>query len=178
MFIVLTGGARAGKSSLALEQARLSGDDVVFVATCPHIEGDNELDSRIQVHRAERPAAWATVEVERELAGALWEIDDRATVIVDCLTLWVSNLLVRGDDQEVIHAASDDALRAVAARSGLTIAVTNEVGLGIVPADGLSRIYRDVLGLVNQTWVAAADRALFVVAGRALALHNPDDMLS
>jgi adenosyl cobinamide kinase/adenosyl cobinamide phosphate guanylyltransferase len=174
---VLTGGARSGKSSLALELARRSGRPVVFVATCPRIEGDDELERRIGDHRAERPPDWTTVEVEHDLASALRGIDDGATVVVDCLTLWVGNLLVRGDAESAIDAASGQALAAVAARVGETIVVTNEVGFGIVPADRLSRTYRDALGRVNQAWVAAADRALLLVAGRALALHHPDDLL-
>ncbi|MGF1596427.1 MAG: bifunctional adenosylcobinamide kinase/adenosylcobinamide-phosphate guanylyltransferase [Acidimicrobiales bacterium] len=178
MLIVVTGGARSGKSRFAVDRARRAGlGDVVFVATCPRIDGDGELERRIRDHRAERPPSWVTVEVELDLAAALGGIDERATVIVDCLTLWVSNLLVGGHDAATIGVTSDDALRAVASRAGETLVVTNEVGLGIVPADRLSREYRDILGRVNQAWVAAADRALFLVAGRALALHEPDDLL-
>ena len=177
MLIVLTGGARSGKSSLALNLAERTGLPVTFVATCPRIEGDTELDQRIRVHRAERPAEWTTVEAELDLVGALEPVDDTATVVIDCLTLWVSNLLHRGDDTTAIDEASREVLAAIADRAGKTIAVTNEVGLGIVPADPLSRAYRDALGRMNQAWVAAADRALFLVAGKAIALHDPDEQL-
>lgn len=177
MLLVVTGGARSGKSSLALERARTSGGEVVFVATCPRIDGDDELADRIEAHQAERPAHWRTIEAEYDLVGALTQAEDRATVVVDCLTLWVNNLLFRGDGPEAIEAACRTALERVAARSGDTIAVTNEVGLGIVPIDPETRHYRDVLGRVNQLWVDAADHALFLVAGRALRLQPPDELL-
>ncbi|MGI9615734.1 MAG: bifunctional adenosylcobinamide kinase/adenosylcobinamide-phosphate guanylyltransferase [Acidimicrobiales bacterium] len=177
MLIVLTGGARSGKSSLALKLAERPGLPVTFVATCPRIDGDTELDQRIGAHRAERPAEWTTVEAEHDLAAALQQVDDTATVVIDCLTLWVSNLLHRGDDAAAIDDAGREVITAIAARAGQTIAVTNEVGLGIVPADPLSRAYRDALGQMNQAWVAAADRALFLVAGKAIALRDPDELL-
>ncbi len=177
MLIVLTGGARSGKSRLAVKHAQHSGDPVAFVATCPRIDGDDDLSQRIQTHQSERPAEWNTVEAEHDLAGALRTIDTEAVVVIDCLTLWVSNLLLRGDDEQAIDAASDEALRTVADRAQDTIVVTNEVGLGIVPADRLSRTYRDVLGRINQTWLAAADRALLLVAGKALPLQDPEDVL-
>ena len=178
MLIVVTGGARSGKSHLALERARRSRrDDVVFVATCPRIGGDRELEQRIRAHRDERPPSWTTVEAQHDLAAAIAGAPSSAPLIVDCLTLWVANLLYRGDDPASVEDASERALAEVAARSGETVAVTNEVGLGIVPAEAESRTYRDVLGRVNQGWVAAADRALLLVAGRALPLHDPEDLL-
>jgi adenosyl cobinamide kinase/adenosyl cobinamide phosphate guanylyltransferase len=180
MLTVLTGGARSGKSRLAVALANRddrAGRPVVFVATCPRIEGDDDLDRRIDDHRAERPDHWVTVEAEHDLAGVITGAEAEATVVVDCLTLWVSNLLFRGDDEAAVLAMNAEALAAIARRPGATVAVTNEVGLGIVPADQLSRTYRDALGRVNQAWVAAADRALFLVAGRAIALHDPDELL-
>lgn len=179
MLIVVTGGARSGKSRLVVEQVEAgAGGAVVFVATCPRIEGDDDLAERIDAHRSERPASWATIEAEHDLAAAIEGAADEATVIVDCLTLWVANLLYRGDTDAEIDRACGVALDAVGARSGRTWVVTNEVGLGIVPADAGTRRYRDVLGRVNQRWVAAADRALFMMAGRALALHDPGELLA
>ena len=178
---VLTGGARSGKSTLALDLAVDAAGPlgpVVFVATCPRIEGDGDLTRRIDAHRAERPDHWLTVETETELTAAIVEAEPEAVVVVDCLTLWVNNLLFREHDEAAIIRAAEGALAAALDRPGPTIAVTNEVGLGIVPADQLSRSYRDALGRVNQRWVAAADRALFLVAGRALALHDPRDLLA
>ncbi|MEM9563223.1 MAG: bifunctional adenosylcobinamide kinase/adenosylcobinamide-phosphate guanylyltransferase [Actinomycetota bacterium] len=178
---VLTGGARSGKSRLALDLAAdAAGPDgpVVFVATCPRIDGDGDLARRIDAHRAERPTHWTTVESEVDLATTLAAADPEAVVVIDCLTLWVNNLLFRDHDEAAIVDAAEATLAAACARSSQTIAVTNEVGLGIVPGDELSRSYRDALGRVNQRWIAAADRALFLVAGRALALHDPRDLLA
>ena len=177
MLTVLTGGARSGKSSLALTMAAGSSGPVVFVATCPRIDGDDDLDRRIEAHRSERPSDWTTIEAEHELAVTIRGLDERATVVIDCLTLWVSNLLFRGDGEAAIERMCADALAAVADRAGRTIAVTNEVGLGIVPIDRGTRTYRDALGRVNQAWVAAADQALFLVAGRAIPLHDPQELL-
>jgi adenosylcobinamide kinase / adenosylcobinamide-phosphate guanylyltransferase len=177
VLIVVTGGARSGKSRLVVERAEADGGPVVFIATCPRIEGDRDLAARIDAHRAERPPTWTTIEAEHDLAGAIATAGDEVTVIVDCLTLWVGNLIHRGDPEAAIERACGAALDAVADRRGRTWVVTNEVGFGIVPADAASRRYRDVLGRVNQRWAAAADRALFLVAGRALPLHDPVELL-
>ena len=106
MLTVLTGGARSGKSTLAVELAKRSQYDVVFVATCPRIDGDDELAARIRVHRAERPAAWTTIEEEHELAAEVATLSDSSTVVIDCLTLWVGNVLHRGDDAEAVERAT------------------------------------------------------------------------
>jgi len=155
--VVYVGGARSGKSRLAVERAAASGAPVVFIATGE--AGDDEMADRIARHRAERPVDWHTVEEPLALARALRDAPEEATVLVDCLSLWVAN---GGKDAAAVEAAT--------ARSALTIAVTNEVGLGIVPDNALARAYRDDLGRVNAAWVAAADEAYFVVAGRTLPL--------
>ena len=157
MITLLIGGARSGKSALAL---RLAEGEVVFIATAE--PGDAEMAERIERHRAERPATWRTVEEPVDLAGALRDAPPDACVIVDCLTLWVANTM----DEE----RARDAAAVAAARPGATIAITNEVGLGIVPANALAREYRDLLGRVNAIWAEAAERVLLVVAGRTLEL--------
>ena len=162
--VVLVGGARSGKSRLAVERALAAGTPVTFIATGE--AGDEEMAERIERHRAERPTGWMTVEEPVELARALKAVADGDAAIVDCLSLWVANLGGNG-----VEAASAEAVRVAAARDGLTIAVTNEVGLGIVPANALARAYRDELGRVNAQWVAAADEAWLVVAGRKLRLE-------
>lgn len=177
MLTVVTGGARSGKSTVALQLAVRSGAAVAFVATCPRIDGDEELAERIRNHRVERPSGWKTIEEEHDLASAVAVADGSMTVVIDCLTLWVSNLLHRGDGADAVDHACRNAIEVVTSRSGLTIAVTNEVGLGIVPADSSVRTYRDALGRVNQAWVSAADHALFLVAGRAIPLHDPFELL-
>jgi adenosyl cobinamide kinase/adenosyl cobinamide phosphate guanylyltransferase len=160
--VVLLGGARSGKSSLAV---RLATGHVTFVATGE--AGDEEMAARIDAHRAERPAGWTTVEEPLQLRRALEAA--QGTVIVDCLSLWVANLLEHEDDA-TIEQLAEAAARVAAGRDGVTIAVTNEVGLGVVPPSELGRRYRDVLGRVNAAWVAASDESWLVVAGRRLAL--------
>jgi adenosyl cobinamide kinase/adenosyl cobinamide phosphate guanylyltransferase len=163
--VVLLGGARSGKSTLAVELASREGAPVTFLATGE--AGDDEMAARIAEHRASRPPGWTTVEEPVELRAAIEGALAGETLVVDCLSLWVANVLERGGVEDEARASAEAAAR----REGLTVAVSNEVGLGIVPATPLGRAYRDVLGRVNATWVARSDRALFVVAGRALVLE-------
>ncbi len=169
---VLLGGARSGKSALAIRLGRAHRGDVTLIATCPRIDGDTDLDERIAAHRAERPGEWNVVEEEHDLAGALAAARD-SLAIIDCLTLWLANALHRGDRPEAIEASTVAAIEVATHRRAPTVVVSNEVGLGIVPEIDLSRVYRDLLGRVNQRWAAAADRAVFLVAGRAVALNDP-----
>ena len=164
---VLLGGARSGKSALALRLAQDCGA-VTFVATGE--ARDEEMAGRIARHRHERPAGWTTIEEPLDLTRVLGEVDSAETLVVDCLSLWVANLLER-DEPEAVEREASAVAGTAAARAGRTIAITNEVGLGVVPATPLGRLYRDVLGRVNTAWVAAADEALLVVAGRALRLE-------
>lgn len=175
MFTLILGGARSGKSAFAEDLGRRAGTAVTFIATCPRIDGDDDLTSRIERHRGDRPAGWTTIEEELDLAGAI-ERAGADFLVIDCLTLWVANLQFRGRGPDAVADASRRALAAIRRRSGDTVVVSNEVGLGIVPADATSREYRDLLGRVNRDWASAADRALFLVAGRALPLHDPHDL--
>jgi adenosyl cobinamide kinase/adenosyl cobinamide phosphate guanylyltransferase len=167
---VLLGGARSGKSQLAMELADAAGGPVTVIATGE--AGDAEMAERIAKHRAERPADWDVVEEPYGLERALAAVDPEHTVIVDCLTLWVANALGRDEDATTILATAARAAATAAGRRGLTVAVSNEVGLGIVPVSPLGRRYRDLLGSVNQAWVEASDESAFVIAGRALALTD------
>jgi adenosylcobinamide kinase/adenosylcobinamide-phosphate guanylyltransferase len=166
--VLLLGGARSGKSSLAVRLAAAAGLPVVFIATGE--PRDAEMAERIARHRAERPVEWQTVEEPIAIAGALEAAPRESCVVIDCLSLWVANLLERGADDIEEQGAAAAAL--AAGRTGATIAVTNEVGLGVVPATPLGRAYRDVLGRVNANWAEAADEAYLVVAGKALRLND------
>ncbi len=175
---LLLGGARSGKSSLAEELGRrheAGGGSVSYIATAPIV--DDDMAARVARHRADRPSSWTTIEEGSDLLGAFRRVDDRDAVIVDCLTLWVSNLMWREHDDDSIRALATAAARAAADRTGPTIVVTNEVGMGVHPETDLGRHYRDVLGRVNQIWAAEADRALLLVAGRVLPLTTVDDVL-
>jgi adenosylcobinamide kinase / adenosylcobinamide-phosphate guanylyltransferase len=173
---VLLGGARSGKSALAQRFAGRWDGPVTVVVTGQ--AGDAEMAERIARHRAARPAGWGTVEEPLELEVALAAAAGDAFVVVDCLTLWVSNLLEHGLTDAQVEARARAAAATAAARAAPTVAVSNEVGSGIVPADPLSRRYRDLLGQVNAVWAAAADRALLLVAGRALSLTDPMALLT
>lgn len=166
---VLIGGARSGKSSLALRLAADSGE-VVFIATAE--ARDEEMAERIERHRRERPSGWRVVEEPVALRGAVEAAPPTACVVVDCLSLWVSNLVDAGWADDAVEAESEKTARAAADRPGPTVVVSNEVGLGVVPATPLGRRYRDLLGHVNAIFAAAAAEALFVVAGRTLLLRS------
>lgn len=168
MLTVLVGGARSGKSALAVDLADRSGRPVVFVATAT--PGDEEMADRIARHRAERPEDWTTVEEPLDLVAAFDRAGDDACVVVDCLSLWTMNAVDRSDD-EVLALVAEQVARAHR-RVGPTIVVGNEVGSGIVPGDPATRRYRDLLGRVNAAWARAADRAFLVVAGRVVPLAD------
>ena len=165
---VLLGGARSGKSALAVRHALAYRGPVCFVATAT--AGDPDMAQRIARHRRERPAEWQTVEEPFALDAALRRAPVEALVVVDCLTLWVSNELGRGVADDEIEAHATRAARHAAAREAPVIAVSNEVGLGIVPAEELARRFRDVHGRVNASWVAHAEQASLVVAGALIQL--------
>ena len=166
----LLGGARSGKSALAVRLASEWGGPVVFVATAERRD-DPEMHARIESHRAERPPEWETVEAPLDLGAVVAAAAPDECVVVDCLTLWVSNALEAGRSDPETEAAAVELARAAAAREAPTVVVSNEVGLGVVPETPLGRRYRDVLGRVNAVVAAEADRALLVVAGRALELR-------
>jgi adenosylcobinamide kinase/adenosylcobinamide-phosphate guanylyltransferase len=170
--LFLLGGARSGKSALAVRLACAHPGPVVFVATAE--PRDEEMRERIRRHRAERPRSWQTVEEPVALAACVAGAPPGALVVVDCLTVWVSNLLERGDSGEEIEQAARTTAAAAARRGSPVVAVSNEVGLGIVPATALGRLYRDVLGRTNASFAAAAERSLLVVAGRLLELAPPE----
>ena len=172
-FITLvTGGARAGKSTFALSLVPREGP-VTFIATAR--ESDDEMRERIRRHRAERPLGWTTTEAPIEVPAAIATAPRDAVLIVDCLTLWVSNLLLaeggEGADRSWSPDERTDALlAALRARIRPVVVVTNEVGLGVVPPTTLARVYRDALGRVNQRVASIARRVVLMVAGLPLEL--------
>jgi adenosylcobinamide kinase/adenosylcobinamide-phosphate guanylyltransferase len=164
---LVLGGARSGKSRHALALAEAIGPARVLVATAE--AGDAEMAERIARHRAERGPGWRLVEAPLELAAALDGLGAADVAVVDCLTLWLSNLLLAGRDPE----PAAEALLAALARARLpVILVSNEVGLGLVPETPLGRTFRDAQGRLNQRVAAAVGAVDFVAAGIALALKS------
>jgi adenosyl cobinamide kinase/adenosyl cobinamide phosphate guanylyltransferase len=196
MLTLLLGGARSGKSGIAVALATTFGTPVSFLATAEQPpDGDVDTDAgdsgaihagapdaefadRIARHRAERPESWSTIEEPVDLHGALGGIDPLRTVVIDCLTLWVANLMARGATDESVTEAAAALAGAAARREGQTIVVSNEVGSGVVPVHPLARRYRDTLGRVNAIISAHADEAFLVVAGRVLPLVPADLLLA
>jgi adenosylcobinamide kinase / adenosylcobinamide-phosphate guanylyltransferase len=168
--LLLIGGARSGKSRLAAEIAAEWSGPVAVIATGE--ARDDEMAERIRMHRAQRPQAWATIEEPVDLEAAMMSVSEEALSVVDCLTLWVSNLIEKGLGDDDIEARARSAAGFAAARGGDTVVVTNEVGSGIVPTNTLARRYRDLLGNVNSIWAEHADRSALVVAGQILPLSG------
>jgi adenosylcobinamide kinase/adenosylcobinamide-phosphate guanylyltransferase len=171
---LLLGGARSGKSDLAVRLATSWSGAVTFVATA-QADGDGDLGARIARHRAERPGHWTTVEAARDVPAAVRAVDVECLVVLDCVTVWISNLMVDGLDEDGADATADDLLAALRVRSAPSLVVTNEVGMGVHPSSELGRAYRDVLGRVNRRLADGCDRAVLVVAGRALTLRAAGD---
>jgi len=162
---LILGGARSGKTARALARAEAAAAARVYVATAE--AWDDEMAARIARHKAERGAGWRTVEAPLDLPGALACVGADEAVLIDCLTLWLSNLMGAQRDPEAETAALIEAVAACPARVFL---VSNEVGLGLVPETPLGRAFRDRQGWLNQRVAAAAGRVTFVAAGLPLTL--------
>ena len=168
---LILGGARSGKSRYAEKLAREQGQTVLYVATAE--AGDEEMATRIARHRAERPAHWQTLEAPIQVGAAIRAAkSDAGVVLIDCLTLLAGNVLAPLPEpvtaaaaEAALNAEIDDLLAAYAASPASWLIVSNEVGLGIVPAYPLGRIYRDALGQANQRLAATADRVIIMIAG-------------
>jgi adenosylcobinamide kinase / adenosylcobinamide-phosphate guanylyltransferase len=165
--IFVTGGARSGKSTFALNLARAINESVTFIATAQAF--DEEMTERIEKHQLERPQDWTTIEASIDVKTALEQIQTRV-VILDCLSLLVSNLLLENFTEAKIHERIYEILEIAKTRDLKLIVVTNEVGSGIVPEYPLGRLFRDVLGRANQTVAAASSEAYLLVSGLALKL--------
>ena len=174
---LILGGARSGKSALASRLAEQSGKRIVFIATATTL--DDEMAERVQRHQQERPAHWRTVEASRALSMAITtHASSEQLLLIDCLTLWLCNLLhdetgqAVTDSETEVAGARQQLLDALSSAPGEIILVANEVGLGIVPMGALSRRFVDEAGRLNQAIAAQADRVLFVVAGLPMALKG------
>lgn len=171
--VLLLGGARAGKSQFAERLAERWGNRVLYVATAQ--AGDAEMQARVEQHRARRPAHWHTVEEPLAVASAVEPyLPEADTVLLDCMTLWASNVLIAEGDparaQERLLAEIERLVEACRRRGVLLLVVSNEVGQGVVPAYPLGRQFRDVLGRANQLLARHADAVLYFIAGLPVEL--------
>jgi adenosylcobinamide kinase/adenosylcobinamide-phosphate guanylyltransferase len=170
MHELILGGARSGKSRLAERLAGESGLAVTYIATSQALDG--EMDARIRQHRARRPAHWDLVEEPLELARVLREqAAAERCLLVDCLTLWLSNLLML-EDEARLDAERDALLACLGDLPGRVILVSNETGLGVVPLGELSRRYVDAAGWLHQALAAQCQRVVFSVAGLPMVLKG------
>jgi adenosylcobinamide kinase / adenosylcobinamide-phosphate guanylyltransferase len=165
--ILVLGGARSGKSQYAERLIATSPPPWTYIATAE--AGDVEMAERIAAHRARRGTNWRTVEAPHDLATALADAESTFPVIVDCLTLWLSNRMLAGAD---IEAETAHLKAALDGRRAPVVLVSNEVGLGIVPENALARRFRDLQGRLNQRMAARANRVVLMVAGLPLVVKD------
>lgn len=172
---LILGGARSGKSSYAQSLFEGSSELVLFVATAT--ADDAEMASRIAAHRAARPAHWITLEASLQVGAAIRSATSTPRVLVDCVTMLASNVLMSLPEpvdektyQNLLEQEIEQLLAAYQAHPGEWVLISNEVGLGLVPAYPLGRYYRDALGRANQRLAQAADRVIFMVAGIPMAV--------
>jgi len=184
--ILILGGARSGKSRFAVKMALQLGDKVLFVATAEAL--DDEMRQRIEEHKRNRPSSWRTIEVPIGAGRRIREeVGDAQVVIVDCLTLLVSNVIGHcGDDPEPINAELvqtrltaeiEELIECIDGSSATFILVSNEVGMSLVPGNRLGRLYRDFLGKVNQVLAERADGVYFMLSGMPLTLKQGDSTI-
>ncbi len=181
--ILVTGGGRSGKSAYAQKTAEMLPEPRIFVATCPPI--DEEMMERIRNHQeARRHRNWHTIEEPLNIARSIDEAHAFPTVLVDCLTLWINNLLYaaeqknKGISETDITRECGRLAAACKAHPGTIIFVTNEVGMGITPENELARRYRDLVGRCNQLVAEASVRVVLLVSGQPIEIKNPANRIS
>jgi len=170
--VFVIGGCRSGKSRHALDLVQTMGaNKKIFIATC--VPQDDEMRLRVTNHRKERDSSWETVEAPLQLSEAiLSNARTGSVVLVDCLTLWVNNLLMEKEEIPYADEKITELLKAVQAAEGPVVLVSNEVGTGIVPENKLARVYRDLVGNLNQAVAGSVDRAVMVVAGIPITIKD------
>ena len=163
--LLITGGARSGKSSFAEKRTLSYGTPVIYIATAQAF--DEEMENRIRLHQQRRGDEWRTISEPLAIANMLASLDGQGACLVDCLTLWLSNLIFAEED---ISKATSSLIEAIAARRDPVILVTNEVGGGIVPENALARRFRDEAGRLNQIVAEAVDEVYTCISGIPLKL--------
>lgn len=171
--ILITGGARSGKSRLAERMALRPCGKAIYIATSRVYEGDAEMAARIASHKARRPSGiWSEVEAPTDLCAALCDTDGELPRLVDCVTLWLTNLMLDDADWQ---SETDRLIEVLAAQTAPVIFVTNEVGQGIVPENKLARAFRDASGHVNATLATACEEVWLAVAGLPMRVKPNDN---
>ena len=175
--ILIIGGSRSGKSMYAQRIAESISGTRTYIATCPVI--DKEMEDRVRKHQeARQSASWQTVEEVIDLAGALRRSKGSEVILVDCLTLWINNLMYEAEQkkeylgEDTIGARCGDVLGVCRGLGGTVIFVANEVGMGIVPENPSSRLFRDLAGRCNQNMAAHADTVIFMISGLPLYIKG------
>ena len=163
--ILVTGGARSGKSSFAEKRTKQLGSSLIYIATSEII--DSEMEKRVAEHQARRGSEWQTLHAPLKLAEALSETDGKGPCLVDCLTIWLNNLIFHNEDTVV---ATKELIKVLEQRSDPVVLVTNEVGSGIVPENALARRFRDEAGRMNQIISQVADEVYLSVSGIPLQI--------
>ncbi len=170
--ILVIGGSRSGKSSYALDFGQSVPGPRTFIATCPTI--DDEMIARIEAHQKERASGnWKTIEQEIDISRALATSKDSNVIVVDCLTLWINNIMYQSKtkledlSETYMIKLSNEVINISRILPGMTIFVSNEVGMGIIPGDTQTRLYRDLVGRCNQVFAAGADAVVHMVCGIA-----------
>ena len=167
--ILVTGGARSGKSSFAEKRTKQLGSSLMYIATSEII--DSEMEKRVAEHQARRGSEWETLHAPLKLAEALSETDGKGPCLVDCLTIWLNNLIFHNEDTIV---ATKELIKVLEQRSDPVVLVTNEVGSGIIPENALARQFRDEAGRMNQIIAQVADEVYLSVSGIPLQIKpNP-----
>jgi adenosylcobinamide kinase/adenosylcobinamide-phosphate guanylyltransferase len=167
--ILVTGGARSGKSSFAEKRTKQLGSSLVYIATSEII--DSEIEKRVAEHQARRGSEWQTLHAPLKLTEALFETDGKGPCLVDCLTIWLNNLIFHNEDTVV---ATKELIKVLEQRSDPVVFVTNEVGSGIVPENALARRFRDEAGRMNQIISQVADEVYVSISGIPLQIKpNP-----
>ena len=169
--ILITGGCRSGKSRYALKIAKnIAENNKIFIATC--VAYDDEMKQRILRHKKERDNSWKTIEEPYSISKAIKNNKSKSVIVVDCLTLWVNNLLFKHMDEDNIINKVKELIKVLNESSCPVILVTNEVGSGIVPENDLSRRFRDIAGFANQKIANCADKVYLMVAGIPLTVKD------
>ncbi len=162
--IFVTGGCRSVKSRFALDYANKHFKSKTFLATAPPL--DDEMKKRIKAHQEARGPEWATIEEHKEIARAVASVEtDYEVILLDCMTLWLNNLIMAGEQESQIFARTEAFIEAIQKIPQSVIIVSNEVGYGIVPVNDIARQFRDIMGTVNQRLAACADVVVWTIAG-------------